>query len=729
MSSISDPPPPVSTPTFASDQLHYQPTVTGKEIIDDTRVTINDYMLVTKTASQNSKELFVEVEQQKAELASDQGMQLALEASSYARLINALRNTYDTFSVNAHDFSAPTAGVNSHGSTLNDELAVSSNADAVTAYNQAVTDFTAAKEAFDASPQTQTDIDTYNTAIAAFNTASSTFNTAMTTLNSDIDAYNAAVQDYNDQIIASQPALDAENADRALQGLPPLEPRPSLPTITNVTGATLLTYPPGASVAPTPAVLPPLVTADLIDYNDQSFGDVLQDSGFISEQDAFKNFVDRTTDYQNYTTEDLSKKPQKQVKGITQSDAYIQPEESSAHGSGGSAGTAALSDASTTPGEQKIQGVLTKTLIKLLMTNRGLPENLGVASASQALAATFFTNTVQPSLDAASLNENLVVSSLATLAGGVAQSQSGNIEATVTAFVQNAAEFKNLNAADKKVLAEGLSAAIKTAVLTLGAAGLAGQLGGASALEPALASARIQANPSAEFVTFGQVQKAFNETKETFGNENVAATVSKLITEELIKGGVNSHTAFKIGNATGSHLAQDGFGSGQKDLVALLQTSAQSVTGETLPDEQASKLARALLLLGLGSAFQLNAQGNLVQKLQPETAANLVEQSTIRLFGFSPNFGQATIARRENEPKEELSFSYELEKQLTTFRDAGDKKVLEVVEKQLDNFTKTVDDLGSFLVDQLMNPGHTFDGLMYGDRGTEFRRGQIDVNV
>ncbi len=735
MSSVGDPPPSIPTtppppaPVPLSTQLHHAVTVTGQEMLANDRVTINDYMVSTKTAAQNSKELLQDVEQQQARLSGEQGLQLALEASSYARLINALRLNYDSFSVGANAFHGPTQGVNSQGASLNGEIADPGNQDAVTAYNQAVADFAAAQTAFDASAKTPADTATYNAAVANFNAASASYNNAMTSINADITSYNTQVNDYNQQVITSNQDIDAQNMTRAAQGLPPLTPRANLPLATAMpTGPTLPNYPPGPTAVPSTVALPVPVTDNLIDYSGQSFGEVLDSSGLVSEKDAFENFVKRTTDFQNYTTQDLTKKPQKQLKGITQPDAYIKPEEATPQGAGGS-GTAALAVASSSPGEQKIQSVLTKVLMKQLLSSLNLPANLGVQQSGQAIASIFFANTLQSAFNPNSPAESLLVSALATLASGVAQSQSGATEATITAFVQNAEEFKNLNAGDKKILSQALAAAVQTAVLTLGAAGLANQLGGGSALGPALATARIQANPSAASEQFIQAQKALDDAKATFGNENVAATAGKLSAEELTKEGVNSQTAFHIGTAIGSSLVQNGFGTSQQGLAELVQNAARSANnGQSLPDEQVAKLARALLLLGLGSAFQLNAQGHLVQKLEPETATHLVEQATIRLFGFSANFSQATISRRDDEPKEELSFSREIEKQINTFRDLGDQKTLQVVARQLDSFNKTVDDLGSFLTDQFMDPGNTFQGLMYGPRGTEFRRGQVDVN-
>lgn len=715
-----DPPPSPTTPTFASSSLHYEPTVTGKDFLRDDRVTINDYMVVTKTAYQNSKELLEDVEHQKAELAAEQGQQLGLEASSYTRLLNSLRLSYRSNSINADQFSAPTASVNSTGTTLNTASSNSSNIDAVNTYNQAVTDFNAAQIAFDASPQSQSDIDTYNAAVNTFNAASTSYNSSITSLNSSITDYNAAVDSYNAEVAISNQDI-----------VPPLTPRPELvPANTMTTGPTLTTYPPGNTTPPTSATLPAQVDDQLIDYADTSFGDILDQSGFISAKDAFKNFQERTTDYQNYTTTDLKEKPQKQQKNVTQPDAYTTPEDHTAPSSAGP-GSAALASAGDTGGEQKILSVLTKIQIKNIMNSFNLPpDNLGVEQSTLALTSGFFASSIPSVGELNNFSQNSIVSAVATLTAAVAQSKSGTIDASVTSYVQNAEEFKNLNNGDKQLLAEALTAAIKIGVLTLGAAGLATQVGDASTLTPAFTEAKIQANPELAQQQFPQVQQAFDEAKRTFGEENVAATAGKLATEELTKSGVNSQTAFNIGTAAGNSLVQNGIGSNQQELVALIQTAAKGANGgEEIPDEQALKLARAFLLLGLGSAFQLSAEQNLIQKVEPETAAQLVEQSAIRLFGFSANFSQATIQRRQDEPKEELSFSRELDSQVQKLRETGDKQVTEETQKQLDNFTKTVDDLGAFLTDQFMDPGNTFQGLMYGSRGTEFKRGATDINV
>ena len=729
MSSVSDPPPstPSPPPVFVDTSLNHEATVKGSDFLRDDRVSINDYLTVTKTAYQNSKELLQEVEQQKAELAAEQGLQLGLEASSYSRLLNALALNYQTNSVNAAAFSAPIAGVNSAGSTLNSDTFSAVNIDAVTNYNQAVTDFAAAQSAFDSSPQQQGDIDTYNAAVASFNAASTTYNSAMTGINGSITAYNAAIDTYNVQVDSANALIAAENIIRESEGKPPLPLRePLLHATAMPTGPTISTFPPGGSIPPTNVSLPGPVTADLIDYNDTSFDDVLDQSGFVSAKDAFENFEKRTTDYQEYTTKDLKEKPQKQQKDVTNPDAYVTPENSAPQGSSGPGSTAGAS-ASADLGDQKILGVLTKLQIKQLMVNFNLTPDIGVQQSILALAAALSAANIVPAANAPS--QSPLVSSLATLAGGIAQSQSGTIDATVSAFVQNAEEFKNLNEGDKKLLSEALGAAVKTAVLLLGAAGLAGQIGGASVLSPALATAQLQGDPGSSGPQFALAQKAFNEAQGTFGQENVAATAGRLASEELAKASVNSQTAFNIGTATGNALVQNGIGNNQQDLVALVQTAAKGANGEELPDEQAQKLARALLLLGLGSAFQVNAENNLILKLAPEEASQIVEQATIRLFGFSPDFSQATIVRRDEEPKEELSFARELETQVEKFRDSGDKKVLDSVRSQLDNFTKTVDDLGAFLTNQFLDPGNTFEGLMYGSRGSEFKRGSTDINV
>lgn len=666
MSSIDPTTPPPTTPStttppVTSDTLHNKVTVTGNDLIDSGAApTINDYMIVTQTAYSNSKDILQDVERQQAESAEEQGRALGLEASSYAKLLSALHLNFASNSVDATALSAPTANVNSTGAALNTAASSPSTANAVNTYNQAVTTFDAAQATFNASAQSPTDITTYNDAVNAFNSAAATYNAATTHLNAAANSYNIAVSDYNAEITTANAQIAAENINRAAEGRPLLTPRTALtPATTLSSSPALSTYPPGNTTLPTAAALPAPVDSQLVDYSNTSFSNVLAASGLITAADAYKQFVKHTTKFQNYTTKDLTAKHQKQQKNIAEPDAYITPK---GHGttSAGGDGSTALASAANTGGSAPIQAVLSEIQVKHLLKNLNIRSSVGVEQSIQALAATHFSNNIPSTTDLNQLSpdESTVVSALATLTGAVAQSQSGTINTSVTSFVQNAEEFKNLNEGDKKLLANSLTAAIKVATLTLGAAGLANQVGGSATLNPAFAEAKIQANPTLASQQFSQAQAAFDEANQTFGAENVAATAGKLVTEELIKAGVISQTAFNIGTSTGNAIVQNGIGSNPQDLVALVQTAAQNAnSGQALPDNQAQQLARSLLLLGLGSSFQTNAEGSLIQQLPPETASQLAEQSAIRLFGFSANFSQATINRREDEPKEELSFS------------------------------------------------------------------------
>ncbi len=739
MSSVSGPTssPTPSNPSSSGSSNLSIPQVAGNQVIGDEGITIDQYMITTKKSEQGSQEILQEVERQQANIAIDVAKSIALEASSYGALISQLHRTYQSNQVDSAGLQAPTNGVNTAGTALNNQISNTGNQNAVAAYNQAVATFTAAQTTFNNSSKSQTDIDTYNAAIASFNSAAATYNSTMTglgSINDKITSYNTQVDSYNAEIGTANAQITAENVNRAAHGQAPLPLKTTLPDASPMpTAATVPTYPPGATTLPTAVALPAPVTDNLVDYSGQTFAQALTASGLITAQEALKFFVKRSSNFQTYTTKDITKKPQKQLKSVTQPDAYITPQQSSSSGSssaGGASSTASLNVAGADAGGNKIQAVLTHTLTSQLLANLNLPSSAGFEHSTKAMAAALFASTLHASYNPNTPNESLLVSALATLAGGVAQSKAGTTQATVTSYLENSEEFKNLNAADQKALSQTLTAALNTAVLTLGAAGLANQLGGATALAPALAPARIQGNPNLEPETFAQVQKTFDEAKETFGPENVAATAGKLTAEQLTGTGLNSQTAFNIGTAVGNSLVQNGFGSSQQGLIAQVQTAAQSANnGQPLSDQQASSVARSLLLLGLGTNFQLNAQSNLVQQqIEPESAANLVDQSTIRLFGFSPNYSQATISRRQDEPQEELSFSRELENQVSTFRAAGDQQSLDTVTAQLDNFNKTVDDVGSFLTNQYINPAHTFHGLMYGPRGTEFRRGQIDVN-
>ena len=424
--------------------------------------------------------------------------------------------------------------------------------------------------------------------------------------------------------------------------------------------------------------------------------------------------------------------------------AYINRDETNSISTGGS-GVGGVSTSVLAMGldNAEMDSILGEGVVKQMFDNTTVPAPL--QERLTALVSTLFIrSSVAGSLPAVQtfLGSDLsqienqsgagrAASSLGTTAAILGLLRGNALQQPISTIINTTTQLQSLNDTDKQNLQSGLQAITSTALLKLGLGSLVHETQTPGLLN-VMDAAVISGTPQNANSRFGVVVTSLDNLKAAFGSQEVSSLLSQYLANQIVNApGVSPTQVNDLANQIATNVTTEPTPATPAALQQIIQQSLASTLGSNVSSALVQQLTGQVSLFAIAGATRSDLLQNLISSAGPANAENLTDQTIVRLFGFSPSFGEGEIIQRPSEEATALPAVTSLADSAQALNNLDASKAGQMV---ADNFNTSrahqdVQNLDAFFR-EVIDPGQMLVGLMYeGHRGTAFKRGKTDIDL